>query len=161
MTEKVIGKVTRQVIEEVQLEVLASSLAFPESPVVEADGSVLVSEVAAGRVSRVLPGGTTETVARTGGGPNGVAPCGGGTVGIASAGSSSARSASIEGNRISRSFESALRTISAVRRDTPGTRSLSSGIGPKSSGSCARRFFPSISAYAVSAQPNWSARAST
>jgi gluconolactonase len=77
VTEKVIGKVTRQVIEEVQLEVLASSLAFPESPVVEADGSVLVSEVAAGRVSRVLPGGTTETVARTGGGPNGVAPCGG------------------------------------------------------------------------------------
>ncbi|MED5810860.1 SMP-30/gluconolactonase/LRE family protein [Mycolicibacterium sp. 050232] len=48
-------------------------LDFPESPIAEPDGSVVVSEMAAGRITRVRPDGSTELVARTGGGPNGVA----------------------------------------------------------------------------------------
>ena len=51
---------------------LARGLAFPESPVPCDDGSVVVSEIAAGRITRVRPDGITETVAHTGGGPNGV-----------------------------------------------------------------------------------------
>ncbi|TRW79696.1 SMP-30/gluconolactonase/LRE family protein [Mycolicibacterium sp. 018/SC-01/001] len=45
---------------------------FPESPMAADDGSVLVSEIAAGRLTRVGCDGTTSTVAVTGGGPNGV-----------------------------------------------------------------------------------------
>ncbi len=52
---------------------LAEGLAFPESPVAFEDGSVVVSEMAAGRITRVRPDGVAETVAETGGGPNGVA----------------------------------------------------------------------------------------
>ena len=52
---------------------LAEGLAFPESPIAFDDGSVVVSEMAAGRITRVRPDGVTETVAETGGGPNGVA----------------------------------------------------------------------------------------
>ena len=51
---------------------LADGLAFPESPIALDDGSVVVSEMAAGRITRVHPNGATETVAHTGGGPNGV-----------------------------------------------------------------------------------------
>src|SRR6185437_653678 len=51
---------------------LATGLAFPESPVILADGSVVVSEMAAGRIARVQANGVVETVANTGGGPNGV-----------------------------------------------------------------------------------------
>lgn len=51
---------------------LAGGLAFPESPIVEADGSVLVSEIAAGRITRVRLGGSKEKVVDTGGGPNGI-----------------------------------------------------------------------------------------
>ena len=54
------------------VRLLADGLAFPESPLPEADGSVVVSEIAAGRITRVRAGGATETVAVTGGGPNGV-----------------------------------------------------------------------------------------
>ncbi|GAT14654.1 gluconolactonase [Mycolicibacterium thermoresistibile] len=53
--------------------ILAQGLAFPESPIAEADGSVLVSEIAGGCITRVRPDGTTEKVADTGGGPNGIA----------------------------------------------------------------------------------------
>jgi gluconolactonase len=52
---------------------LADGLAFPEGPIALDDGSVVVSEMAAGRITRVRPDGATETVAHTGGGPNGVA----------------------------------------------------------------------------------------
>ncbi|WP_156688023.1 SMP-30/gluconolactonase/LRE family protein [Mycobacterium sp. Marseille-P9652] len=52
---------------------LAEGLLFPESPVPFDDGSVVVSEMAAGRITRVRPDGVTETGAETGGGPNGVA----------------------------------------------------------------------------------------
>jgi gluconolactonase len=51
---------------------LTDGLAFPESPTTCDDGSILVSEMAAGRITRVRPDGSTETVAETGGGPNGI-----------------------------------------------------------------------------------------
>ncbi len=37
------------------------------------DGSVVIVEIAAGRLTRVKPDGKTQTVARPGGGPNGLA----------------------------------------------------------------------------------------
>jgi gluconolactonase len=52
-------------------EVLAEGLGFPEGPVVMPDGSVIVMEMMAGRISRVWGAGRTEVVAETGGGPNG------------------------------------------------------------------------------------------
>lgn len=52
---------------------LAEGLAFPESPIACDDGSVLLSEMAAGRITRVHPDGSAESVAETGGGPNGIA----------------------------------------------------------------------------------------
>ena len=52
---------------------LAEGLAFPESPITCDDGSVLLSEMAAGRITRVHPNGSAESVAQTGGGPNGIA----------------------------------------------------------------------------------------
>ncbi len=55
------------------LHCVASGLGFPEGPIVEEDGSVLVSEIANGRISRVRPDGAVETFAVTGGGPNGLA----------------------------------------------------------------------------------------
>src|ERR1700739_789032 len=51
---------------------VAGGRAFPESPLPCDDGSVVVSEIAAGRITRVRPDGVAETVAHTGGGPNGV-----------------------------------------------------------------------------------------
>jgi len=52
---------------------LADGLQFPEGPVALADGSVLLVEIAAGRLTRVAPDGTKSVVAQTGGGPNGAA----------------------------------------------------------------------------------------
>ncbi|WP_310778052.1 SMP-30/gluconolactonase/LRE family protein [Mycobacterium sp. Z3061] len=52
---------------------LAEGLAFPESPLPMNDGSVLVSEIAGGRVTRVDPDGICRPFALTGGGPNGIA----------------------------------------------------------------------------------------
>ena len=56
-----------------ELELVAEGLAFPEGPVALADGSVVVTEIAAGRVTRVAPDGAGTLVAETGGGPNGLA----------------------------------------------------------------------------------------
>ena len=56
-----------------KLEIVAEGLRFPEGPVAMPDGSVIVVEIAAGRVTRVRPDGSTETVAEPGGGPNGLA----------------------------------------------------------------------------------------
>ena len=53
--------------------VVAEGLSFPEGPVACADGSVLVTEIEAGRVTRVRPDGGKEVVATCGGGPNGAA----------------------------------------------------------------------------------------
>ena len=55
------------------VEIMAEGLAFPEGPIALPDGSVIVVEIAAGRLSRVRPDGTVEVVAETGGGPNGAA----------------------------------------------------------------------------------------
>ena len=55
------------------LTVIASGLRFPEGPVAMPDGSVILVEIEAGRITRVQPDGSTETVAETGGGPNGLA----------------------------------------------------------------------------------------
>ena len=54
-------------------EVLARGLEYPESPVACRDGSVIVAEVKGGRLTRVRPDGSKETVATTGGSPNGAA----------------------------------------------------------------------------------------
>jgi gluconolactonase len=52
---------------------ITDGLRFPEGPIAMADGSVVLCEIAAGRLTRVAPDGTTEVVADTGGGPNGAA----------------------------------------------------------------------------------------
>jgi gluconolactonase len=51
--------------------VFAKGLRFPEGPIALADGSVIVSEIAAGRIVRLRPDGTRTTIAAPGGGPNG------------------------------------------------------------------------------------------
>jgi len=56
-----------------EIEVIAEGLQFPEGPIAMPDGSVILVEIARGTVSRVLPDGTIEVVADTGGGPNGIA----------------------------------------------------------------------------------------
>ena len=59
--------------EVMQTREIASDLAFPEGPVAMEDGSVLVAEVAAGRITSVTPDGKKRIVATPGGGPNGLA----------------------------------------------------------------------------------------
>lgn len=66
--------------------VVASGLGFPEGPVVLPDGSVLVAEMARGRVSRVLSDGSVELVAECGGCPNGLALDRDGAILVANAG---------------------------------------------------------------------------
>jgi gluconolactonase len=55
------------------VEVVADGLAFPEGPVALSDGSVLVTEIDRGTLTRVTPTGRTDVVAQCGGGPNGAA----------------------------------------------------------------------------------------
>jgi gluconolactonase len=55
------------------VRVVAEGLAFPEGPVALPDGSLVVVEMIAGRVTRVWPGGRKHTIADVGGGPNGAA----------------------------------------------------------------------------------------
>jgi gluconolactonase len=52
---------------------LTSGLQFPEGPVAMEDGSVILVEIAAGRITRVKQDGTKQTIATPGGGPNGAA----------------------------------------------------------------------------------------
>lgn len=54
------------------MEIFAEGLAFPEGPVVMQDGSVILVELAGGRITRCW-NGRTETVCEIGGGPNGAA----------------------------------------------------------------------------------------
>ena len=54
-------------------ETMTNGLRFPEGPVACADGSVILTEIAAGRITRCMPDGTTHVVAEPGGGPNGLA----------------------------------------------------------------------------------------
>lgn len=53
--------------------VITRGLRFPEGPIAMPDGSVLLVEIAAGNLTRVLPDGGKEVVAHLGGGPNGAA----------------------------------------------------------------------------------------
>jgi gluconolactonase len=53
--------------------IIASGLRFPEAPVCLPDGSVIVTEIAAGRITRIAPDGAISAVAEPGGGPNGLA----------------------------------------------------------------------------------------
>jgi gluconolactonase len=54
------------------VDIVAEELAFPEGPVITADGSVIVVEIAGGRITRCWKG-RKETVCEIGGGPNGAA----------------------------------------------------------------------------------------
>jgi gluconolactonase len=54
------------------MECIAEGLVFPEGPVVMADGSVIVVEINAGRITRCW-NGRKETICEIGGGPNGAA----------------------------------------------------------------------------------------
>jgi len=58
---------------ELQLKLVVGGLRYPEGPVAMPDGSVIFTEIEAGRVSRVTPDGKISLVANTGGGPNGLA----------------------------------------------------------------------------------------
>src|SRR5215469_18795990 len=53
--------------------VVATGLCFPEGPIAMRDGSVVLGEIERQTLTRVLPDGTTQVMAHTGGGPNGVA----------------------------------------------------------------------------------------
>lgn len=52
---------------------VTDGLRFPEGPVMMPDGSIVLVEIEAGRITRVQPDGTKSTVAEPGGGPNGLA----------------------------------------------------------------------------------------
>ena len=52
---------------------VTNGLQFPEGPVAMPDGSVILTEMFAHRVTRVAPDGTKTTVAEINGGPNGLA----------------------------------------------------------------------------------------
>ena len=56
-----------------EMRVVATGLEFPEGPVVLPNGDLLVTEIRAGRLTRVTPTGETSVFAMTGGGPNGAA----------------------------------------------------------------------------------------
>ena len=55
------------------MRVVTEGLRFPEGPIAMEDGSVIVVEIAAGRLTRVRADGEKEVIAETGGGPNGAA----------------------------------------------------------------------------------------
>jgi gluconolactonase len=56
-----------------ELERITDGLRFPEGPVALPDGSIVLCEIEAGRITRVQPDGSKATVAEVGGGPNGAA----------------------------------------------------------------------------------------
>jgi gluconolactonase len=56
-----------------EFELIADGLRFPEGPVILSDGSVLVTEIEQGCITRCWPGGRKQIVATPGGGPNGLA----------------------------------------------------------------------------------------
>lgn len=55
------------------MEIIATGLAFPEGPIVMPDGSIILTEIARGQITRIAPGGGKSKLADTGGGPNGLA----------------------------------------------------------------------------------------
>lgn len=56
-----------------EVTILATGLGFPEGPIVEPDGSVIVTEIRNGRCTRITPDGTVSLFSDCGGGPNGLA----------------------------------------------------------------------------------------
>src|SRR5215472_5726229 len=60
-------------MKDMQIREIASGLRFPEGPVAMEDGSVLVVEIAAGKITRIKPNGKKHAIATPGGGPNGLA----------------------------------------------------------------------------------------
>ena len=56
-----------------ELHTITEGLRFPEGPIAMPDGSVVLVEIEAARLTRVKPDGSKETIAETGGGPNGAA----------------------------------------------------------------------------------------
>ncbi len=54
-------------------ETVTDCLRFPEGPVWLPDGSIVLTEIAEGRITRVSPDGRKTVVAEPGGGPNGLA----------------------------------------------------------------------------------------
>jgi gluconolactonase len=56
-----------------EIKVLASGLRFPEGPVWMPDGSIILVEIEARRLTRIGPDGSKTTVAEMPGGPNGAA----------------------------------------------------------------------------------------
>jgi len=55
------------------MELVTEGLEFPEGPIAMADGSVVLVEIKRKTLTRVLPDGTQEIIAKLGGGPNGAA----------------------------------------------------------------------------------------
>ncbi len=55
------------------IEIVTAGLRFPEGPVAMPDGSIILTEIERGQITRVAPDGTQTKVADTGGGPNGLA----------------------------------------------------------------------------------------
>ncbi len=55
------------------MDIVANGLRFPEGPVAMPDGSIILTEIASGVITRIAPDGTKSKVADTGGGPNGLA----------------------------------------------------------------------------------------
>jgi gluconolactonase len=55
------------------VRIVATGLQAPESPKPQADGSIMLVEMARGTLSRVKPGGAVSVIADLGGSPNGVA----------------------------------------------------------------------------------------
>jgi gluconolactonase len=111
------------------MTVAASGLHTPEGPVVLADGSVLVCEITAGRVSRISPDGGRETLAEMGGGPNGAAigpdgalyVCNNGGFTFSSKSSEVTRAANYTGGRIER-VDIKTGNVEVVYRSVDGNR---------------------------------------
>lgn len=57
----------------IEYRTITDGLRFPEGPIAMPDGSIILVEIEAGRLTRVLPNGAKEVVAEPGGGPNGAA----------------------------------------------------------------------------------------
>lgn len=58
---------------QIDMEIVAEGLEFPEGPIAMADGSVILVEIKRQTLTRVHPDGKTEVIAELGGGPNGAA----------------------------------------------------------------------------------------
>lgn len=55
------------------MQLVTDGLEFPEGPIAMADGSIILTEIRRGVLTRVAPDGTKSVLAETGGGPNGAA----------------------------------------------------------------------------------------